>query len=103
MAKPSQYRDGHGRFAPDHRTRNRSIAAGAVVLAAGAGLAAAIWRGWVKMPRGPWSSEEGHKAPDLALDAERKPGDRAPEDFRPDPLAVPTGADRDALRPPAIH
>ena len=100
----TQPRDSHGRFKADHRTRNRSLMAGAV-LAAGAGLAAAIWRGWVKMPRAPWMDEasEGHEAPDLALDAARPRSDRAPEDFRPDPEAIPTDAERNALRPPSVH
>ncbi len=102
MTNPRQYRDRHGRFAPDHRTRNRSLAAGAVVLAAGAGLAAAIWRGWVKMPRGPWSGED--LTADISAATNRQAGDgRAPEHFRPDPEAIPTDAEREALRPPAIH
>ena len=63
MPNSKQARDSHGRFKADHRTRNRSIAAGAV-LAVGAGLAAALWRGWVKMPRAPWMDDaEGHEAP----------------------------------------
>ncbi|MGN6820424.1 MAG: hypothetical protein ACTHJR_17305 [Sphingomonas sp.] len=103
MANPRQRRDSHGRFKADHRTRNRSLFAGAA-LAAGAGLAAAIWRGWVKMPRAPWmDEEEGHEAPDLALDAARPGTDRAPEDFRPDPEAIPTDAEREALKPASVH
>lgn len=103
MSNPAQHRDSHGRFAPDHRLRNRSIAAGAV-LAAGAGLAAALWQGWVKMPRGPWSGAmEGHEAPDLALDAPKPGTDRAPEAFRPDPEAIPTDADRAGLQPASFH
>jgi hypothetical protein len=103
MTNTRQPRDGHGRFKPDHRTRNRSNAAGAV-LAVGAGLAAALWRGWVKMPRAPWmSDEEGHEAPDLALDAATPGTDRAPEDFRPDPEAIPTGAEREAMKPASVH
>jgi hypothetical protein len=46
---------------------------------------------------------EGHEAPDLALDAARPGTDRAPEDFRPDPEAIPTGADREALKPASVH
>jgi hypothetical protein len=103
MPNSKQARDSHGRFKSDHRTRNRSIAAG-VVLAAGAGLAAALWRGWVKMPRAPWMNDaEGHAAPDLALDAAKPGTDRAPEDFRPDPEAIPTDADRGALKPASVH
>jgi len=103
MANPNQRRDGHGRFKADHRLRNRSLFAGAA-LAAGAGLAAAIWRGWVKMPRAPWMNDaEGHEAPDLALDADKPGSDRAPADFRPDPQAIPTDAEREALAPPSVH
>jgi hypothetical protein len=103
MPNSKQARDSHGRFKPDNRTRNRSIAAGAV-LAVGAGLAAALWRGWVKMPRAPWMDDaEGHDAPDLALDAARPGTDRAPEDFRPDPEAIPTDAEREALKPASVH
>lgn len=104
MADTNQLRDSHGRFKADHRIRNRSIAAGAL-LAAGAGLAAAVWRGWVKLPRAlsMHDETEGHEAPDLALDAARPGTDRAPEDFRPDPEAIPTDADREALKPASVH
>ncbi len=104
MATTDQLRDSHGRFKADHRLRNRSIAAGAM-LAAGAGLAAAIWRGWVTMPRAlsRLGETEGHEAPDLALDAARPGTDRAPEDFRPDPEAIPTDAERKALEPASVH
>jgi hypothetical protein len=103
MPNSKQRRDSHGRFKTDTRTRNRSIAAGAV-LAVGAGLAAALWRGWVKMPRAPWMNDaEGHEAPDLALDAARPGSDRVPEDFRPDPEAIPTDAEREALKPASVH
>jgi len=103
MPNSKQARDSHGRFKTDHRTRNRSIAAGAV-LAVGAGLAAALWRGWVKMPRAPWMDDaEGHEAPDLALDATKPGTDRAPEDFRPDPEAIPSEAEREALKPASVH
>ena len=103
MPNSKQRRDSHGRFKADNRTRNRSVAAGAV-LAVGAGLAAALWRGWVKMPRGPWTADtEGHEAPDLALDAAKPGTGRAPEDFRPDPEAIPTAAEREALKPASVH
>jgi hypothetical protein len=104
MADTKQRRDSHGRFKADHRARNRSMLAGAA-LAAGAGLAAAIWRGWVKMPRAPWMNDtaEGHAAPDLALDAATPGSERAPEAFRPDPEAIPTDAEREALKPASLH
>jgi len=49
----------------------------------------------------------GHPAPDLAAadpaaDPGRAPaagGERAPPAFRPDPTAIPTAAEREALRP----
>jgi hypothetical protein len=45
-------------------------------------------------------SSEGHAVPDLALDKPRPgAGDRAPDAFRPDPTAVPTAEEREALRP----
>ena len=104
MPDTKQVRDSHGRFKTNHRGRNRSIAAGAV-LAVGAGLVTALWRGWVKMPRAPWMNRdaEGHKAPDLALDAAKPGTDRAPEDFRPDPEAIPTDAEREALKPALVR
>jgi hypothetical protein len=103
MPNSKQARDSHGRFKTGHRTRNRSIAAGAV-LAVGAGLATALWRGWVKMPRAPWMNDaEGHAAPDLALDAAKPGTDRAPEDFRPDPEAIPTEGEREALKAASVH
>ena len=104
MADTNQPRDSHGRFKADNRARNRTMIAGAA-LAAGAGLAAAIWRGWVKMPRAPWMNDaaEGHEAPDLALDAARPGSERAPEHFRPDPEAIPTDAEREALQPASLH
>ncbi len=46
------------------------------------------------------SNPSEHAAPDLALGTPRPgPADRAPPAFRPDPTAVPTKAERDALRP----
>ena len=103
MPNSRQRRDSHGRFKTDNRTRNRSIAAGAA-LAVGAGLATALWRGWVKMPRAPWMDDaEGHEASDLALYAARPGNDRAPADFRPDPEAIPTDAERAALAPASVH
>ena len=45
-------------------------------------------------------SSEGHAVPDLALDKPHPgPTDRAPPAFRPDPTAVPTAEEREALRP----
>lgn len=103
MPNSNQRRDSHGRFKAKGSSRNRSIAAGAV-LAVGAGLATALWRGWVKMPRAPWMDDaEGHEAPDLALDAAKPGTDRAPEDFRPDPEAIPTEAEREALKLASVH
>jgi hypothetical protein len=46
------------------------------------------------------SAPEGHAVPDLAPDKPHPgPTDRAPEHFRPDPTAVPTREEREALRP----
>ena len=43
---------------------------------------------------------DGHPAPDLAEDAPAPDAEtRAPEHFRPDPTAVPTAEEREALRP----
>ena len=42
----------------------------------------------------------GHKAPDLALDADRPgTGERAPDAFRPDPAAPVPASEREAFRP----
>jgi len=50
------------------------------------------------------SGREGHRAPDLSPDPPRPgPDDRAPEAFRPDPTAVPSKAEREALAPATGH
>ncbi len=96
-AAKKEARDGKGRFMPGKRTR--SLAIGGALIALGAGIGAAVWRGWVRMPRGPWDDDEGHEAPDLALDAPKPGTERAPDAFRPDPAAVPTAEELDGLRP----
>lgn len=97
MANPTQRRDSHGRFKPDHHARNRAIGAAAAIGVGAAAVAAALKTGLLDRF---FPAKEGHEAPDLALDAERAADDRAPDAFRPDPTAVPTGAKREALRPP---
>jgi hypothetical protein len=94
-----QARDGHGRFKVSGRARAIALGVGGAVIAVGAGLGTALLRGWIKMPRGPIGRGDGHAAPDLALDAPKPGTGRAPEAFRPDPTAVPTAEERDALRP----
>jgi len=42
---------------------------------------------------------DGHAAPDLASGVDVTADTRAPEHFRPDPTAVPTAEEREALRP----
>lgn len=71
---------------------------GAVVVAAGAGLAAFLTRGRIAaiMDAG---RAEGHVPTDL-LDPKRNADDRAIADFRPDMDAAMTAAEREALRPP---
>ncbi|MEG3176323.1 hypothetical protein U1872_08790 [Sphingomonas sp. RB3P16] len=79
----------------------RSTAAwsiGAVVVAAGAGLAAFLSRGRIAAILNA-GREEGHVPTDL-LDPKRNADDRAVADFRPDMDAVMTAAEREALRPP---
>lgn len=99
MANPAQRRDGNGRFKPDHRTRNLAIAAATVIGVGAAAVAGALKAGLLDRF---FPSKEGHDAPDLAIDRARPDADdRAPEAFRPDPTAVPAGADREALRPAA--
>ena len=83
---------------PGHRPAS-SKTFGRNALAAGAaaiGLGGALLALFLSTKKNP--SE--HAAPDLALDTPR-PGaaDRAPDAFRPDPTAVPTKAEREALRP----
>jgi hypothetical protein len=85
--------------APAPVSQTRGLAIGAGVLATVAALGAAVWRGWLKLPAfGPGNAE--HEAPDLALDLPRPDADaRAPVDFRPDPTAPVTAAEREGLRP----
>src|SRR5690348_16389892 len=64
---------------------------GAAVVAVGAAIVETVRR---LRGRG-----EGHAAPDLALDHDREPGERAPNAFRPDPTAAVPASERDALRP----
>ncbi|HTG39436.1 hypothetical protein [Sphingomonas sp.] len=75
-------------------SRNAVLAAGAGIAVAAAGIAAL---GWAMRRRAP---EEGHAAPDLPRDGSRPDADRrAPVDFRPDPTAPVSAAEREALRP----
>jgi len=97
MANAKQIRDSHGRFKPDHTTRNRAIGAASVVGLAAAAVGAALRFGLLDRF---FPAIEGHDAPDLALDAAPAGADRAPDAFRPDPTATPTAAERESLRPP---
>jgi len=76
---------------------NRTVTAlsvGAALLTLGGAIVATLAR-----RRGGGGSAE-HSAPDLALDKPRPgPDARAPVDFRPDPTAPVSPAERDALRP----
>ncbi|MDE0879281.1 MAG: hypothetical protein OSB00_11570 [Sphingomonas bacterium] len=76
-------------------TRSTLLTIGGALLALGFAGA-----GWLARQ----SRREGHAAPDLSPDTPRPgPDDRAPEAFRPDPTAVPTNAERDALVPATGH
>lgn len=98
MSNPRQHRDSHGRFAPDHRLRNRALGAATVVGLGAAAVGAAIRFGLLDRF---FPTREGHAAPDLELDRNRPgPEDRAPDAFRPDPDAPVPPAEREALRPP---
>lgn len=79
---------------------NAAWSIGAVVVAAGAGLAAFLTRGRIANALAKASgTAEGHVPIDL-LDPHRNADDRAVADFRPDMDAVMTAAEREALRPP---
>ncbi len=79
---------------------NTAWSIGAVVVAAGAGLAAFLTRGRIAGALAKASgTAEGHVPTDL-LDPHRNADDRAVADFRPDMDAVMTAAEREALRPP---
>ena len=93
----TQRRDSHGRFKPDHRTRNLAIGAATVVGVGAAAVVGALKAGLLDRF---FPAIEGHDAPDLALDAAPAGTDRAPDSFRPDPTATPTAAERESLRPP---
>ncbi|WP_010185270.1 hypothetical protein [Sphingomonas sp. PAMC 26605] len=81
-------------------SRNAAWSIGAVVVAAGAGLAAFLTRGRIASALAKASgTAEGHVPTDL-LDPHRNADDRAVADFRPDMDAVMTAAEREALRPP---
>ena len=78
----------------------RAWTIGAVVAAAGAGLAAFLTRGRIAK----LLSREGHEPVDLLYPDRDGPvkhsDDRAPEAFRPDMDAAMSPAEREALRPP---
>ena len=81
---------------PDRKPKPKTFGLSALSLGAAAiGLGAALLAVFLRSKTTPAE----HAAPDLALDKPR-PGadDRAPDAFRPDPTAVPTKAERDALR-----
>lgn len=100
MSNPNQKRDSHGRFKPDHRTRNLAIGAATVVGVGAAAVVGALKAGLFDRF---FPAIEGHDAPDLALDAAPAGTDRAPDAFRPDPTATPTASERESLRvPPGV-
>ncbi|WP_426264087.1 hypothetical protein [Sphingomonas sp. PWP1-2] len=81
-------------------SRTAAWSIGAVVVAAGAGVAAFLTRGRIASALAKASgTAEGHVPTDL-LDPKRNADDRAIADFRPDMDAVMTAAEREALRPP---
>lgn len=103
MAKPPKTTTGKrskASTAPAKRSlqRNTVWTIGAVVLAAGAGLAAFFTRGRIAAAAASTAGGEGHIPTDL-LDPNRNADDRAVADFRPDMDAVMTSAEREALRP----
>ncbi len=65
MSNPNQKRDNHGRFKPDHRTRNLAIGAAAVVGVGAVAVVGALRSGLLDRY---FPAIEGHDAPDLALD-----------------------------------
>lgn len=80
---------------PADRTFGVTLLAGAAAaVGLGAALGVALFRRTRDRPA------PGHPAPDLAAN-QPPPGshERAPEHFRPDPTAVPTAEEREALRP----
>jgi hypothetical protein len=77
--------------------RATAMSLGAVAIAAGGALFAILARG-----RRTYAASAEHAAPDLAPDLPHPgPDHRAPVDFRPDPTAPVSLAEREALRPPA--
>jgi hypothetical protein len=83
--------------APKRRTSTASRALnafsiGALAVAAGAGIYELVRRFAV-------TGNAEHVPSDLMGDARPGPGDRAPEDFRPDPTASVPAGERDAFRP----
>lgn len=94
----AQTRDSHGRFKADHTKRNLAIGAVTAIGAVAAAIASALHLGlFDRFFRG---GGEGHEAPDLA-EGEPRPGphDRAPDAFRPDPIAPVPASERESLRP----
>ena len=82
---------------PDSKPKPKTFGRNTLAAAAAAiGLGGALLAVFLRARKNPAE----HAAPDLALDTPR-PGadDRAPDAFRPDPTAVPTKAEREALRP----
>ena len=74
------------------RTRTALIGLGVFAVGAGAAAGIALYR----RARRP---SEGHRARDLETGSHPDGSTRAPADFRPDPTAKVTKADREALRP----
>ena len=95
MPKP-HHPDKH---APKPKSKTFGINALSIGTAA-IGLGGALLAVFLRSKANPAEHAAPDLAPDLAPDKSR-PGatDRAPEAFRPDPTAVPTKAEREALRP----
>ena len=102
MARParrSSSRTSSSRRRPSKMPRlGRAIGLGVALVAGGAALFGVVARRRQRVA----DATDGHAAPDLARAAPDQRGtdaDRAPPAFRPDPTALPTAQEKDALRP----
>lgn len=77
--------------------RGAAVSIGAAAVVAGAALFEAWRRGAIALPGGGNTNE--HVPTDLMGETRPGPDDRAPEDFRPDPTAIPSADEREQFRP----
>lgn len=101
MSEPKNSAAARRRADPSRKTAGRTvaIAAATAVGTVAAAVFGALKLGWLDRPLGRAGDNAEHPVPDLAADAPVPGTERAPDAFRPDPIAAVPDSEREGLRP----